>query len=570
MRKLLTILFLLGFLSTKAQDAHVTQKFNNIPFVNPALTGNGDKLNRVTFLYRDQWRSVIVPYSSTYIGYDRQLLESNNNLVSGGVHMFYDKAGDGSLSTYNPSASVSYTRFFNGKKYSVSGGLRLGYLQTAFDFNAFQFGSQYGVDSYDPNLGSGEALEKASFVNLGIGVNTKITLYGKSSINVGFAVDNPHQPYYSFSSFTGDPRPIKYSTQFTGELFVANQFSLTPNFYFQAQEKATEYHSSLLLNYYTKSTKTPVKLTAGAGYRGKDAALTYVGAKIKDLQVGFSVDINTSDFTEATNKKGGFEVSLIYEFERRRNKIVEIDTVQNEEPLIVEADTVIEEITEDTVAEITEVEVIETPETVTEVEEPEPVDVPVVTEVVTPKEIDLIKSILPLPLFFDNDQPKSSSQGTQSYTTSNYLSTFDQYLSRKNEYSSKIGTKKTDEIFNKLTQSRNQLDQVVDYLKTLTENGYKVRLTFKGYASPLGSSEYNTLLSMRRIESVILYLNQANDGVLQPYIENGTITILRNPFGEDNSTLEVDDKATNAKQSIYSPSAAFERRVEIIEVEIIK
>ncbi|MEZ5024820.1 MAG: hypothetical protein R2728_16470 [Chitinophagales bacterium] len=75
---------------------------------------------------------------------------------------------------------------------------------------------------------------------------------------------------------------------------------------------------------------------------------------------------------------------------------------------------------------------------------------------------------------------------------------------------------------------------------------------------------------MRRIESVILYLNQANDGVLQPYIENGTITILRNPFGEDNSTLEVDDKATNAKQSIYSPSAAFERRVEIIEVEIIK
>jgi type IX secretion system PorP/SprF family membrane protein len=556
-RILLTILFLIGFLSTKAQDAHVTQKFNNIPFVNPALTGNGDKLNRVTFLYRDQWRSVIVPYSSTYIGYDRQLLESKNHMVAGGVHLFYDKAGDGSLSTFNPSASVSYTRFFKAKKYALSGGMRIGYLQTAFDFDAFQFGSQYGVDSYDPNLGSGEALEKASYVSLGVGISSKITLYGKSSINVGFSVDNPHQPYYSFSNYTGDPRPVKYASQFTGELFVANQFSLTPNFYFQAQEKAREYHSSLLLNYYTKSTKLPVKLTTGAGFRGNDAALVYVGAKVKDIQVGFSADINTSDFTEATNRKGGFEVSLIYEFERKRNKIVEIETLQEEDDLVIETDTLIEEVTEEDVTE-----------NVTEIDETKPVEVPVVAEVITPKEIDIIKGLLPLPLFFDNDQPKSINQGAQS--TSNYLSTFDQYISRKSEYSSMIGLEKSNEIFNQVTQSRNQLDQVIEYLKTLSENGYKVRLTIKGYASPLGSKEYNTQLSLRRIESVILYFNQANNGVLKPFIENGTISILRSPFGEDKSALEVDDKTNNAKQSIYSPSAAFERRVEIIEVEIIK
>jgi hypothetical protein len=279
--------------------------------------------------------------------------------------------------------------------------------------------------------------------------------------------------------------------------------------------------------------------------------------KLKISQVGFSADINTSDFTEATNRKGGFEVSLIYEFERKRNKIVEIETLQEEDDLVIETDTLIEEVTEEDVTE-----------NVTEIDETKPVEVPVVAEVITPKEIDIIKGLLPLPLFFDNDQPKSINQGAQS--TSNYLSTFDQYISRKSEYSSMIGLEKSNEIFNQVTQSRNQLDQVIEYLKTLSENGYKVRLTIKGYASPLGSKEYNTQLSLRRIESVILYFNQANNGVLKPFIENGTISILRSPFGEDKSALEVDDKTNNAKQSIYSPSAAFERRVEIIEVEIIK
>jgi hypothetical protein len=33
----------------------------------------------------------------------------------------------------------------------------------------------------------------------------------------------------------------------------------------------------------TKSTKLPVKLTTGAGFRGNDAALVYVGAKVKDI-----------------------------------------------------------------------------------------------------------------------------------------------------------------------------------------------------------------------------------------------------------------------------------------------
>ena len=68
MRIFTILLLLIATVSLKAQDAIVTQKFNNPLFVNPALTGNGDKINRLNFVYRDHWRSVVVPCSSTYLG----------------------------------------------------------------------------------------------------------------------------------------------------------------------------------------------------------------------------------------------------------------------------------------------------------------------------------------------------------------------------------------------------------------------------------------------------------------------------------------------------------------------
>ncbi|MEZ5009104.1 MAG: PorP/SprF family type IX secretion system membrane protein [Chitinophagales bacterium] len=560
MRKLLIILFFFVAFTVKAQDAHFTQKFNNPLFVNPALTGSGEKINRLTFLYRDQWRSVVVPYSSTYLNYDRKLFSKNNNALAGGVQFFYDKAGDGSLSTFNPTLSFSYTREFFKSRFALSTGFQVGYMRRSLDVSKLQFDNQYGPGGYDPNISNGEALDNGNLVNLGLGVNLNTNLYGLSNVDIGFSIYNPHQPDFSFSSFSGDPRPIRYATYFTGDLYITNTWSLTPSFYFNTQEKAKEYHYSLIANYHTYINNTPLKVSLGGGYRTNDAALAYTGVKIKDVELGFSYDINTSSFTDATNNKGGFEISLIYEFEKRKQFI--IDTIYVIDTLLIEKDTLLETEESDSTATDTVTEVTDTIKTTTPVK-PEKETTPPL-----PEEFVQLKNSLPLQLFFDNDHPDPNTYNTR--TQVDYIASYNQYLSRQQEYYRQIGSEKAGEWFAQVTASKEQLDLAIAQLIALVEQGYDVKLTLKGYTSPLAASQYNTMLSMRRIESVLLYLKRADGGVLKPYFEDGSIKVVENPFGESFSPYGISDQASEKKKSVYSPEAAYERRVEVIAVEIIE
>ena len=125
MKGVITLGLLLILVCAKAQDPFVTQRFNTPLFVNPALTGNGDKANRMHFLYRDQWREIPVPYVSALISYDRKLINKNNNLLGAGLQFFYDRSGDGAYSTFHPTLMLSYGRFFNEQRQAVTIGGRV-------------------------------------------------------------------------------------------------------------------------------------------------------------------------------------------------------------------------------------------------------------------------------------------------------------------------------------------------------------------------------------------------------------------------------------------------------------
>ncbi len=557
MRKALTILFVLLAFGTKAQDPQVTQKFNNPLFINPALTGNGEKENRVTFLYRDQWRAVIVPYSSTYINYDRRFLEKNNNSIGGGIQFSFDKAGDGSLTTTSPSLSFAYTRHFNEKRQGLSAGVQIGYARRSIDASALTFNNQFGTNGFDPNVASGETTESAGLLNLGTGINFMSKIAKRSQVDVGFAVYNSFQPDYSYSTVSNDPRPTRYATYVFAEVFVADQWSLSPNIHFQGQRKAKELHTSLLVNYYhTKNEKLPLKLSLGAGYRNQDAALTYIGAKIKDVQVGFSFDLNTSDFSDATNSKGGFELSLKYEFGKKKEEIIPIDTIPEIDTLVVEQDTLIETVEEDTV--IVEEIIVEEVEVIEEV----------IEEEIEPIEIIEVREALPLALYFDNDQPNPNTVSTT--TDVDYVSSYDSYIAKKNEYVTKIGEEAAEEWFSKVSESKNQLKAAVAQLKSLVDKGYKIKLTLKGYTSSVAASDYNKKLAQRRIQSVLLYLKEADNNVLRPAFENGTISVKEEPIGESDKADDDSNETIDKTQLVYGTAAAYERRVEILAVEIVE
>ena len=106
----------------------------------------------------------------------------------------------------------------------------------------------------------------------------------------------------------------------------------------------------------------------------------------------------------------------------------------------------------------------------------------------------------------------------------------------------------------------------------LLREGYEIELTVKGFASPLNSSDYNVNLSKRRVNSIVNYYKKVDDGLYNPYIdgtaEKGKLTIIEEAFGENNSQSFVSDDRKDARNSIYSPWAAEERRVQLIAFKL--
>jgi type IX secretion system PorP/SprF family membrane protein len=555
MRLILAILLFALAFTVKAQDAHFTQKFNNPLFVNPALTGNGEKVNRLSFLYRDQWRVVPVKYVSTFLNYDRKLFEKNNNKIAAGIQFFYDRAGDGTLSTFNPNVSAAYTRYFNDQKQGISAGFNIGFNQRTIDVADLQFDNQYNGSVFDPNLASGENIAgSGKGMSLGVGINFMTKMGDLSHWDFGASIYNPHRPDFSLIEEGGISdgkagRPIRYTAYATSELFINPSWSLTPYLHFQQQAKAQEWYTALYFSYYTGTEKTPIKWSLGGGYRVDDAALAYTGLKVKDIQVGFSYDINTSGFTGATNNRGGFELSLKYEWERKKEEKIDSVEIQRDTIYITQIDSnEVEE--EEELIEPTEPEIVEVPKDKVQ------------------EALNWIQKGMPVKLYFDNDFPNPRSNDTT--TNIAFTKSMNEYLMRREAYAEQVGVEVADSWLDTVREETKRLDSLTYFAKELLANGYDLEITFKGHASPLAASNYNLNLSKRRIASVILDLKTRYKGMLAPYFEDGSITIVQNPFGEELAPKEVDDNYNQPKQSVFSPAAAKERRVEIVLIKAVK
>ncbi len=188
---------------------------------------------------------------------------------------------------------------------------------------------------------------------------------------------------------------------------------------------------------------------------------------------------------------------------------------------------------------------------------------------------------LPLSLYFHNDEPNPRTRDTTTQLT--YAQTYVAYIQRKEEYRKAFtkgltGEEKEDaemEIDDFFTQ---YVEQGMQYLQEFTplllkelQKGKHVTLTIKGYASPLSKSDYNVNLTLRRIQSLINYLQKWQNGKLLPYFlgasaDGGKLSIVKVPYGEYNSDQSVSDKLEDKRNSVYSPRAALQRKIEIIAV----
>jgi hypothetical protein len=115
-----------------------------------------------------------------------------------------------------------------------------------------------------------------------------------------------------------------------------------------------------------------------------------------------------------------------------------------------------------------------------------------------------------------------------------------------------------------------ELRRFVDLMVPLLQSGETVKITMKGYCSPLASTNYNKNLARRRISSLRNYFNNVDRGKLKPFIQEQDSTKGRIIFEDvDIGELKVSkasDSFKDRRNSVYSPFAAAERKIQIIAV----
>lgn len=192
--------------------------------------------------------------------------------------------------------------------------------------------------------------------------------------------------------------------------------------------------------------------------------------------------------------------------------------------------------------------------------------------------IKLVKQMLPVALYFHNDEPECCN--LRDTTALNYKQTYEVYSSLLNEYKReyakglKEGKKMEAEqaIFylftNRVDKGFYDLVQFTAQLYEILKAGNKVEVTVKGYCSPLNYNLYNIKLGYRRIASVRNFFFHYREGLLLPYVANGSLVLKNESMGEETAAKTVSDNLEDTRNSVYNPNAARERRVEIISVEI--
>jgi hypothetical protein len=196
---------------------------------------------------------------------------------------------------------------------------------------------------------------------------------------------------------------------------------------------------------------------------------------------------------------------------------------------------------------------------------------------------DQMKLLVPLTLYFHNDEPEPRTRDTVTLKT--YDSTYAAYYSMipkyRKEYSKGLkGIVKdnaradVEDFFRDSVETGFlELERFADLLEKVLRNGETVKVTMKGYCSPLASNDYNIRLAKRRISSLRNYFMRTRGGLFAPYTfsngKNGRLLFENVDIGELEASKASDD-LKDTKNSVYSPFAASERKIQVIAVSFAK
>lgn len=207
------------------------------------------------------------------------------------------------------------------------------------------------------------------------------------------------------------------------------------------------------------------------------------------------------------------------------------------------------------------------------------------------KTINRLSDLIPITLYFDNDFPNPRSK--DSTTTDVYSKLFRDYMLERNNFiygftkfssveSFSRDVRAVESFFQDARNEYNNLELFSQLTNILLDDGLDIVIALKGYASPVGQTDYNEVLAKRRISCLQNYFNEFNNGALIKYTKNepntgkGSLKFIQEPIGSltdeailphasEQDRAALSDRAQRWK-SVYSPTASYQRKIEIVAV----
>lgn len=307
-----------SFSGLKAQDIHFTQFNVNPMLLNPANVGFINCDYRLTAQYKNQWRSITVPFVTYASSAELRLMKGagQRNALGFGLLMDNDRAGDSKLSQTQVGFDAAYTKSLDpfGIQYfglGVLGSINL--LQ--MDRAGVTFDDQFNLNTTYITPASAEIFnQNTSFFDVSAGAQYYYTPDKSHSFNAGFAMYHIPQPA---RSFTGDASSVlkrKFVFNLSGMTKISNKMELYPKLQISLQDPHREvvFGSFLRMDLDKKISNSKYGAYFGAWYRLGDAISPVIRIDIDKLSFGMSYDITMSKLIRLSDARSGPEFSIIY------------------------------------------------------------------------------------------------------------------------------------------------------------------------------------------------------------------------------------------------------------------
>lgn len=313
-----------------AQDPHFSQFFSSPLTLNPAYTGKFDGTFRVTGNYRNQWPEINRAFITSTGSVDFKILKNKiayDDTWGVGVMGYSDNSANGAVKFNYAGLSTAYHKALDEDGYNQIGvGFQVVYANMIVNTSNLKFEDQLassgftGVTSEVFNNPSGL---KSNYIDLNAGILYSGSSSDKNYYYAGvslFHVSRPKQ------SFVGANYLLNMRTTIHGggylEINDNTTIHLSALQSFQGGASETVFGGAVQFNVDGTNTEKPTSFYAGAWMRLNDAIIPYIGLEYNDFRFGFTYDVNTSSLNTASLKKGGLEISLIYNHRPNTEKAI--------------------------------------------------------------------------------------------------------------------------------------------------------------------------------------------------------------------------------------------------------